>query len=82
MKTKTARNQVNFFLSHWGGSLFIQVCVITQDIDSYNLLNVTQVIHDEQHLRGFNYRSNTLDNANAGGAATCKLYNSKNTYWK
>ena len=36
--------------------------------------------HDpEQHSRGFSHRSDTLGNANAGGAVTCKSYNLKST---
>jgi len=31
----------------------------------------------EQHLRESNRRSNTLDNANAGGTIICKPYNLK-----
>ena len=44
-------------------------------------LILTNVMYDpEQHSRGLSRRSDVLDNnTNAGGTATFKRYNSKNT---
>jgi len=49
--------------------------IISNDLD----LNECYSRHDpERHLRDFNCWSDTLGNANASSAVTCKSYNSKN----